>query len=67
MNKQHWVKSEQFISLSALPFSKELQLINYEDFAQELQLKYVSNICALNFEIVLLLDHAYVSDFFSFR
>ena len=35
MNKEHWVKSEQSISLSALPFHKELQLINYEDLTQD--------------------------------
>ena len=32
MNKEYRVKSEQFISLSALPFHKEMQLINYQDF-----------------------------------
>ena len=31
MNKEYWVKSEQFIGLSALSFHKELQLINYQD------------------------------------
>ena len=35
MNKEYWVKSEQFISLSALPFYKELQLINNEDLTQD--------------------------------
>ena len=35
MNKEYWVKSEQFISISALPFHKELQLINYEDLTQD--------------------------------
>ena len=35
MNKEYRVKSEQFISLSALPFYKELQLINYEDLTQD--------------------------------
>ena len=32
MNK---VKSQQFISSSAVPFYKELQLINYEDLTQD--------------------------------
>ena len=31
MNKEYRVKSEQFISLSALPFHEEMQLINYQD------------------------------------
>ena len=35
MNKEYLVKSEQFISLNALPFYKELQLINYEDLTQD--------------------------------
>ena len=35
MNKKYRVKSEQFIRLSALPFYKELQLINYQDFTQD--------------------------------
>ena len=34
MNKAYSVKSEQFISSSALPFHKELQLINYQDLTQ---------------------------------
>ena len=36
MNKEDLVKSEQFISLSAVPFYKELQLINYEDLTQDI-------------------------------
>ena len=35
MNKEYWVKSEEFIGLSALPFYKGLQLINYEDLTQD--------------------------------
>ena len=35
MNKEYWVKSEQFISFSALPFHKELQLINYQNLTQD--------------------------------
>ena len=35
MNKQYQVKSEQFISLSALPFHKDLQLINYQDLTRD--------------------------------
>ena len=34
MNKEYKVKSEQFISLSALPF-QETQLINYQDLTQD--------------------------------
>ena len=34
MNKEYRVKSEQFISLSALPFHEEMQLINYQDLTQ---------------------------------
>ena len=36
MNKEYWVKSEQFISLNALPFHNELQLINYQDLTQDI-------------------------------
>ena len=35
MNKEYRVKSEQFISLNALSFCKELPLINYEDLTQD--------------------------------
>ena len=35
MNKEYWVKSEWFNSLSTLPFYKEMQLINYEDLTQD--------------------------------
>ena len=35
MNKEYRVKSEQFISLSALPFHKEMQLKNYQDLTQD--------------------------------
>ena len=35
MNKEYRVKSEQFISLSALPLQKEMQLINYQDLTQD--------------------------------
>ena len=35
MNKEYWVKSQQFNSFSALPFYKEMQLINYEDLTQD--------------------------------
>ena len=35
MNKGYRVKSEQSISLSALPFHKELQLMNYQDLIQD--------------------------------
>ena len=35
MNKEYWIKSEQFISLSSLPFHKEMQLINYQDLNQD--------------------------------
>ena len=35
MNKEYWVKSEKFIGLSALPFYRELQLINYEDLTKD--------------------------------
>ena len=35
MNKEYRVKSEQFISLSALPFHTEMQLINYQDLTQD--------------------------------
>ena len=35
INKEYRVKSEQFISLSALPFHKEMQLINYQDLIQD--------------------------------
>ena len=34
LNKVNYVKSEQFISLIALPFPRELQIINYQDLAQ---------------------------------
>ena len=34
MNKVFGVKSEQFISLTALPFHSELQLINHRDLTQ---------------------------------
>ena len=40
MNKEYLVKSEQFISLSALPFHKELQLINYQDLTQDNTIQY---------------------------
>ena len=36
MNKEQRVKSELFISLIALPFHKELQLINYQDLTQDI-------------------------------
>ena len=35
MNKEYRVKSEQFISLSTLPFHKDMQLINYQDLTQD--------------------------------
>ena len=35
MNKEYWVNSEH-ISLSALPFHKELQLMNYQDLTQDI-------------------------------
>ena len=38
MNKEYWVKSEQFISLSALPVHKELQLINCQHLTQDILL-----------------------------
>ena len=36
MNKEYRVKSEQFIDLSALPFHKEMQLINNQDLTQDI-------------------------------
>ena len=35
MTYEYQVKSALFISLSALPFHKELQLINYQDLTQD--------------------------------
>ena len=35
MTKEYRVKSEQFISLSALPFHKEMQLTNYQGLTQD--------------------------------
>ena len=35
MNKEYRVKSEEFISLSAIPFHKEMQLMNYQDLTQD--------------------------------
>ena len=35
MNKEYGVKSEQSISLNALPFYKERQLISYQDLTQD--------------------------------
>ena len=35
MNKEYRVKSEQFISLGALPFHKKMSLINYQDLTQD--------------------------------
>ena len=35
MNKEYKVKSEQFITFSALPFHKELQLINSQNLIQD--------------------------------
>ena len=42
MDKVYRVKSEQFISLSALPFHKEMQLINYQDLTQDALFIYLS-------------------------
>ena len=35
MKKEYGIKSEQFISLSAIPLHKEIQLINYQDLTQD--------------------------------
>ena len=35
MSKEYLVESKQFVSLSALPFHKEFQLINYQDLTQD--------------------------------